>query len=109
MASFVFMVESNCADPTREAELNDWYNSVHVQDVLKTGIVKKATRYELTTPPGEGRGKFLAVYEIDTDDIVATMEEYKNKMMVLSAGRISDLLKSVSRSTYKKLVSFEKK
>lgn len=107
MSIFVLMVESNCADASKEADFNEWYNSVHVQDVLKTGIVRKATRYELTTPPAEGRGKYLAFYEIETNDISTTMEEYKNKMKIFAEGRISSLMKPACGNIYKKLVSFE--
>ena len=109
MASFILMIESNCSDPAKEAEFNEWYTNVHVQDVLKTGIVKRATRYEATAPPAEGRGKFVAIYEIESNDIAATMEEYKSKMKVIAEGRFSALMKPACGGTFKKLASFEKK
>ena len=117
MASWIFIVESNCIDPTREKEFNDWYNNVHVPDIMSTKYVKKADRYELTTPPGklnyirglvDGRGKYIAVYEIETDDIEATMAAFGEKMSVIAKGRMSSLMKATCRGVYKKIASSPK-
>ena len=106
MASHLFIVESNCVDPTREGEFNDWYNQIHILDIMSTGYIDKATRYELTTAPPEGRGRYLAVYEIESDNIDYTMSEVRVKMDVIAKGRMSDLLKVTSRGIYRQIASF---
>ena len=117
MASWLFIVESNCIDPAREKEFNDWYNQIHIPDIMSTKHINKATRYELTTPPGkldyitslaDGRGKYLAVYEIETDDIEATMSAFRTKMEIIAKGRMSSLMKATSRGIYRKIASFPK-
>ena len=66
------LVEQNC-DPLREAEYHDWYNNMHIPDILKTPSFVSARRYEIKEFR-DGRGKYLAVYEIETDDIEHTMK-----------------------------------
>ena len=53
-------------------------------------------------------GKYLAVYEIESDNIDATMSEFRAKMDVIAKGRMSDLLKVTSRGIYKSIASFTK-
>ncbi|MGE0798386.1 MAG: hypothetical protein AB7G13_04260 [Lautropia sp.] len=65
-------VEQYC-DPTREDEYHAWYNGIHIPDILKTPSFVSARRYE-AREPRDGRGRFLAVYEIETDDIAETMK-----------------------------------
>ena len=108
MTGYLFIVESNCADSAREGEFNNWYNQIHIPDIMSTGYIDRATRYELTTTPPEGRGKYLAVYEIESDNIDATMSEFRAKMDVIAKGRMSDLLKVTSRGIYKSIASFTK-
>jgi hypothetical protein len=64
-------VEQNC-DPVREAEYHDWYNNMHIPDILKTPSFVSATRYQIKEFR-DGRGKYLALYDLETDDIDATM------------------------------------
>ena len=35
MERWLIAVRANCDDPSREEELNGWYDDVHVPDVLK--------------------------------------------------------------------------
>ena len=68
MAKALLLVMTNAKDAAQEADFNEWYDNVHLEDVLMTPGIKKATRYELAGRPREGRGKYLALYEIETDD-----------------------------------------
>ena len=36
MAKYILEVRTNCSDPEKEAEYNDWYNNIHLPDVLET-------------------------------------------------------------------------
>lgn len=79
MAKWLYIVETNCADPKREAEFNEWYDKIHVPDVMEvTGFIR-AERY-LDNEPGEGRGKFVAMYEIETENIDATIKTLRDKV-----------------------------
>ena len=106
MASWLFIVESNCIDPARENEFNEWYNQTHIPDIMSTECIDRATRCELTTQPPEGKGKYLAVYEIESDNIKATMSEFRDKIDVIAKGRMSNLMKATSRCVYRQIASF---
>jgi hypothetical protein len=64
------------AVPGREAEFNDWYTNVHLGDVLKLPGVRAAQRFCLSGiqhRAGPHPYEYMAVYEIDTDDLPATL------------------------------------
>ena len=101
MARWINIVESNCKDASREEEFNDWYDNIHLPDVLETPGFVAATRYVIREPQ-DGRGKYIAVYEIETDDFEQTMEvRGKLREAQNAQGRGSDLLAVVSGVAYK--------
>ena len=108
MAKWLLVVETNSADATRETEFNEWYDKVHLPDVLQTPGFIRATRYE-NTEPSEGKAKFLATYEIETNDIAAFMKAHNENMVRKRAeGRGSKLLVLVSRGVYREISSLSK-
>ena len=108
MDKYITIVGTNCADPAREKEYNDWYDNIHLPDVLETPGFIGATRYENTTPQ-EGEARFLAIYEIETDDIAAfSKANMENMAKKREAGRMSELLVIVSRGQYKQIGSLYK-
>ena len=103
MERWLYTVESNCADPSREKEYNDWYDKVHLPDILETPGFVRASRYE-NSNPGEGQGKFLAVYEIETDDIAQTMAAFtENVNRHAAQGRMSDDVMAVGGGLYRQI------
>ena len=101
MARYILEVRTNCSDPEKEAEYNDWYNNTHLPDVIETPGVVRATRYEHTDPV-EGEAKFVAIYEIETDDIDTFMNTLsENIQKKREAGRMNDLLVRTHRGLYK--------
>ena len=70
MAKHVYVVMSNPTDG-REDDYNEWYTNRHLDDVLKLPGFMSAQRFRLssTTPPQSAPHRYLAVYEIETDDI----------------------------------------
>ncbi len=98
MEKWVLIVEVNCKDAKREAEFNDWYDKIHIPDILNGSPgFKSATRYVIKDPTG-GRGKYIALYEIETDDIKRTMDAHaKNVQSKRDIGRGTDLSEMVSR------------
>ncbi len=105
MERWLFTVESNCSDPSREKEFNDWYDRVHLPDLLETPGFVRAARYE-NTNPGEGQGKFLATYEIETDDIGQTMAKFSEQLNAKAKeGRMSELVMAIGGGLYRQITA----
>ena len=101
MEKYIIQVESNCSDPEREDEYRNWYDNIHIPDVLETVGFVTASRYEIFEP-AEGRGKFIAIYEIETDDYDAfTASHWKNMKEKESQNRMTELFSPVARSIYR--------
>jgi hypothetical protein len=64
------MVFAN-AKPGRDEEFNDWYNAVHLQDLLDIPGVVRGERFRAAAASSArvpaAEHQFLAVYEIDGD------------------------------------------
>lgn len=96
MERWLVLVETNCKDETRDSEFNHWYDTVHIPDVLSSSGPKSAARYVIKDP-ARGKGKYLTIYEIETDDIKKTMEaSMKHMEDKRAAGRWTDLIETVS-------------
>ncbi len=105
MAKWIVFVETACADPAREDEFNEWYNKVHLPDVLETEGIFRAVRYQ-NLAPNEGQAKYLAAYEVDADDLSAAMQASNENLARKAAeGRISELMQVVSVKSYVQLYS----
>ena len=105
MERWLLAAESNCSDPSQEEEFNRWYDETHLPDVLETPGILRATRYE-NISAGEGQGKFLALYEIETEDIEQTNTVFgENMARKLEQGRISELLVAVSGALYRQITA----
>jgi hypothetical protein len=64
--------------PGREDEFNEWYDNVHVPEILTLPEFISGRRLRLVADdPFEGP-RYLAVYEIESDDIAATLRTVKN-------------------------------
>lgn len=64
----------------RENEFNDWYTNVHLADVLKLPGVMAAQRFRMSGTqhrPGPFDYGYMAVYEIEIDDVQTTLNELK--------------------------------
>ena len=108
MTKWLLVVETNSADAAREAEFNEWYDKIHLPDVLETPGFIKATRYEATKPL-EGKAKFLATYEIEADDVDEAMKVLEDNIAKKEAeGRMSELLTLVSMHIYRQISSLSR-
>ena len=65
MGRFVFVVET---EPVagRDREYNEWYDEIHLAEVCSFPGFTGARRFRLVD--GEGRRRYLAIYELETDD-----------------------------------------
>ena len=103
MERWLFTVESNCSDPSKEKEFNEWYDNIHLPDILETPGFVRASRYE-NTNPAEGQGKFVSMYEIETDDLAQTMAAFTEKVNSKAAqGRMSDIVMAVGGGLYRQI------
>ena len=93
MAKYTFVVLSNPTTPGQEAEYNEWYNKIHIPDVLNVPGFVAAQRFTLADAQlGDGphAHRYLALYEIETDDAKTTLKELQKRVgtadMVMSDG-----------------------
>lgn len=80
MPKGIMLVQSSPSDPSREDEYNDWYTNSHLADVLSVPGFVGARRYKLhAAVSGEDApvNRYLAIYEIDADDLTAPMAELR--------------------------------
>jgi hypothetical protein len=93
-------VESRCSDPKREAEWHDWYNTVHVPDMLGSGLYHTAYRFEIVNRT-DSRGHYLALYETDLNPATAHRsfwEEFRPKW--IASGRVIGTMQVTSAASY---------
>jgi hypothetical protein len=70
MARGIYYVETWPSSPEREAEYNEWYDTVHLSDVCDVDGFVAARRYA----PVDGEGPYVAVYEIEADDLEGAVQ-----------------------------------
>jgi hypothetical protein len=93
MAKHVLVVLSNPVEG-KEDTFNDWYTNEHLGDVLKVPGLVNAQRFKLSEPQfGDPPypWRYLALYEIDADDLDHTLAVFKERRST-SAIVISDAL-----------------
>ncbi len=103
MEKWLLVAETDCSDPSREGEFNHWYDTVHAPDVLETPGILRATRF-VNSSPAEGRGKYLATYDIETDDLEQTIATFGEIMTrKWEQGRMSEVLVAISATFYRQM------
>ncbi len=78
MPKAILLVQSSPTSPDREDEYNDWYDNVHLDEVCSIPGFVGARRYKLSDTnivAPEGALPYLAIYEIESDDLAATLNE----------------------------------
>ena len=73
MAKGIMVVQTGPVSAEREAEYNDWYSGTHTPEVLALPGFVAARRYKLAG--GDGPPSYLAIYEIEADDLTAPVKE----------------------------------
>jgi len=92
MAKYLLFAFSDCKDPAREKEFNEWYDKMHLPDMLEVeGMIKASRWMSADNKEGEIR-KYLALYELDTDSIEGFNKKVQSRgMKTMRDGRFSDL------------------
>ena len=92
MGRYLCFAFSDCKDPAREKEFNDWYDNMHVPDMLEVPGMIRATRWASAQPKYSQHRKYLAMYELETDDIEKfDLSVRERGMRTMKEGRFSDL------------------
>ncbi|HUR74803.1 MAG TPA: hypothetical protein VMZ00_11055 [Sporichthya sp.] len=84
MARHILVVQTECV-PGQEKVFHEWYDQVHVPDVLAVPGFVRAQRFETV---GGLRGemperRFLAIYEFEADDPAVAMAELRKAMRTM--------------------------
>jgi hypothetical protein len=84
MPKSVLLTFSGVADPSRLEEFREWYDTIHLKEVVETPGFVSARRLESsdTQRPsvvGEVPG-YLAIYELDTDDLPGAMQAMQDRV-----------------------------
>jgi hypothetical protein len=73
MPKAIMVVQSGPVSAEREDEYNDWYSGTHIPEILAIAGFASARRYKLAG--SDGTPWYLAIYEIEADDIFAPVRE----------------------------------
>jgi len=81
MARYKMVVMSKPA-AGREQEYNDWYQNVHLKDVcgVKGVVSAQRFRFSLSLVQGSDPLPYLAIYDIETDDINQTLADLTGRV-----------------------------
>ena len=92
MTRYLLFAFSDCRDPEREDEFNDWYSNTHLPDMLEVPGMISATRWmSAENMEGEKR-KYLALYELEADSVDDFNAKVRERgMWTMKEGRFSDL------------------
>lgn len=84
MPKYLFLAFTNPTEG-QEEEFNRWYDEQHIPDVIDVpGFISARrfrlddTQYPLNTVPN--RHRYLALYEIETDDVGKTLDELRGRI-----------------------------
>ena len=97
MARHMLVVMSN-ATPGRDADYNEWYTHTHLTDVLKADGFSAAQRFKLSSHQMMDKGpyEYMAIYEIETDDLQKTLEGLNNGSVNMTMSDALDLDNTVA-------------
>ncbi len=78
MPKALLIVYTNPVSPECEDDYNDWYNNVHLPEILGAEGFVAASRYRLADVSVEGmttpEHRYVAVYELDTEDLQGALD-----------------------------------
>lgn len=94
MPKFCLNAFTNCSDPSREMEFNQWYSHTHLPDLSKTSGFVTARRF--TNPAaGAEQARYWAQYEFEHDNPAeCTFEFLTLALGAYAAGRHIDCITS---------------
>jgi len=79
MARYTYVVHTNPSEG-QEEEYNRWYDEVHIPEVLQVPGFVSASRLAIAQPDAEAPYRYLALYEMETDDPDAVLAELNRRV-----------------------------
>jgi len=79
VARGVYVVRTRAVAPEREDELDDWYDHVHIPELLAVPGFVSARRFRRVGGDDGDGVENLAIYEIDADDLSAPVRELRRR------------------------------
>jgi len=73
MAKGIIHVETRPSSPDRDQEYNTWYDEVHLPELVALDGIVSARRLR----PVDGDGPYLALYEIEGEDLQAILDNMR--------------------------------
>jgi hypothetical protein len=73
----IMVVQSAPVDAAREKEYNDWYDNTHVPEISAVPGFVSARRYKVHGATGSDVPAYLAIYEIEADELTAPAAELR--------------------------------
>jgi hypothetical protein len=70
MPKGIMYVETMPASADRESDYHKWYNEIHLPQITSVEGIVSARRFA----PTDGNGPFIAIYELDCDDLDAAVQ-----------------------------------
>jgi hypothetical protein len=74
----IMVVQSSPADPAKDAEFNEWYATRHLPELLSVPGFVSARRYRVHRG-AEGQHSYLAVYELEADNLTAPLAALRER------------------------------
>ena len=112
MAHYQYVVLTN-AVAGREDEYNEWYSKTHIREVCQIPGFKAATRYKIVPRDGTKaplKHEYMALYEIDTQDVNATLAELGRRSGAGELVKCSALDGDTTSTTlYERIADYEAK
>ena len=81
MAKGIIYVETYPSSPDREQEYNTWYDEVHLPELVAIDGITSARRLR----PVNGEGPYVALYEIEGDDLQAVLQGMSGAKLTMSS------------------------
>ncbi|MDP7726371.1 DUF4286 family protein [Mycobacterium sp. TY814] len=81
MAKGIIYVETYPSSPDREEEFNTWYDEVHLPELVALDGIVSARRLR----PVNGEGPYVALYEIEGDDLQAVLQGMGGAKLTMSS------------------------
>jgi hypothetical protein len=84
MAKKYKMVVFTNAVEGKDKEFNDWYQNTHLKDIVSIKSFVQAQRFRFhanLVPGGTNPARYMAIYDIETDDINAALAAMNERAM----------------------------
>jgi hypothetical protein len=84
MPKGIIYLETRPVSPDRVEEYHEWYNDTHLEEICSVEGIVSARRFA----PTDGDGPFIAIYELDCDDLDAVVGRLRE---LGASGKMSSL------------------